>query len=751
MTLLINYWTLSSFSITVLSSPFWPSLPDWKWSIVSIMCVIASIKHRRLRPFFGISLAVFTVLIEGHQLQQHQNIIFKHGVDITINARIDSFFKQIRHGYEGTVLVSTINGQRLSFFEQPAIRLVSPAPLKLGDTLQAHVVVKPIYGRKNEHGFDMESHYLVKGWVARGTIKSDRSYVVTSQQSYRQTLYQRTLDYVDQSAVKGPIMALVFGERLFLTKTQWKNYRDSGLSHLIAISGLHIGVMFVVGFYIGKVLSRISPTLLWLPWLVGSILAIGYAWLAGFSIPTQRALAMCLTGALLLVSTNKQPLLKKLLLTMSAVLIFSPFSVLSSSFWLSFYAVAMVIYALSKPKVNRSQFLSALKVQILIVIWMVPMTAVLFSGFSASSVLYNILFIPWFSVVVIPFTFLALFFTMMDIGLAAWSWQVVEFVLMPVHWSSGYASFSWLSLSRFQVGMFVGVFTFAFIGTYLNQQARVLVGGILICAVFYEWDQPNHSNQWRVDVLDVGHGLAVLIEKEGRAVVYDTGNRWEDGSIAESLIIPTLKRRGINQLDGLILSHLDADHAGGRGELERHMLPLFKWSPQTLGGYQPCVKGMDWFWQGLKFEVLWPISQVKRAYNPHSCVIRVTDENAAFSLLLTGDIDAMVEWLLIREPKTLPSDVLIVPHHGSRTSSTSKFIENVQAKVAIASLAKGGRWNLPNESVVNRYQEHNSDWLDTGQHGQITVKVIDNMWQVSTIREREGTRWYRQMLRNGVE
>ncbi|OEF07693.1 DNA internalization-related competence protein ComEC/Rec2 [Vibrio genomosp. F10 str. 9ZB36] len=751
MTLLINYWTLSSFSITVLSSPFWPSLPDWKWSIISIMCVIASIKYRRLRPSFGISLAVFTVLIEGHQLQQHQNVIFKHGVDITINARIDSFFKQIRHGYEGTVLVSTINGQRLSFFEQPTIRLVSPMPLKLGDTLQANVIVKPIYGRKNEYGFDIESHYLVKGWVARGTIKSDRSYVVTSQRSYRQTLYQRTLDYVDQSAVKGPIMALVFGERLFLTKTQWQNYRDSGLSHLIAISGLHIGVMFVVGFYIGKVLSRISPSLLWLPWLVGSILAIGYAWLAGFSIPTQRALAMCVTGSLLLVASNRQPLLKKLLITMSIVLVFSPFSVLSSSFWLSFYAVAMVIYTLSQPKVNGSQFLSTLKIQVLIVLWMVPITAVLFSGFSASSVIYNSLFIPWFSVVVIPFTFLALFFTILDIGLADWSWQVVELVLLPVHWSTDYASFSWLSLSRFQVEMFIGVFCFAFIGGYLNHKARILVGGILICAAFYEWDKPKHSNQWRADVLDVGHGLAVLIEKEGRAVVYDTGNRWENGSVAESLIIPILKRRGINQLDGLILSHLDADHAGGREELERQMLPLFKWSPQSLGGYQPCVKGMDWFWQGLRFEVLWPISQVKRAYNPHSCVIRVTDDNASFSLLLTGDIDAMVEWLLIREPKTLVSDVLIVPHHGSRTSSTSKFIENVQAKVAIASLAKGGRWNLPNESVVTRYQEHNSDWLDTGQHGQITVKVIDNMWQVSTIREREGTRWYRQMLRNGVE
>ncbi|MCK6262813.1 DNA internalization-related competence protein ComEC/Rec2 [Vibrio sp. ZSDE26] len=704
------------------------------------------------------------MIIKGHQLQQQQNIIFKSGADITITAQIDSFFKQIRHGYEGTVLLRSINGQSLPYFLQPKIRLVSDYPFQLGDKIEATVFVKAIYGQLNEVGFDIESYYFSQGWLAKASVNHRFPFIVASQYSYRQLLYERTLKKLDHSEVKGPIIALVFGQRNFITPLQWQQYRDSGLIHLIAISGLHIGVMFFVGFCLGKILSRCSSTLIWAPWIIGTGLACGYAWLAGFSIPTCRALIMCILASIFVLSNNRQSPLKKLLITLSIVLLIYPFSGLSSSFWLSFYAVSMLIFILGQPAVThqstekKSNLFTGLKVQLLIVYWMFPITAFLFDGVSLSSLLYNVIFVPWFSFLVVPSIFFALFMTMLDADFSLLCWQLVEYLLLPVQWSSGYASGTWAELSINQVYLVITVCCAMFMGYYLNWQARVWLAVVLLTVVVHNWIQKEDETKWKVDILDVGHGLSILIERNGRAVVYDTGNRWQQGSIAESLLLPLLRKRGIHELDALILSHLDADHAGGRGVIEDTLSPRLKIAPQTLSGYQPCIRGKHWIWQGLKFDILWPEQQVERAYNPHSCVIRVTDEKAQFSLLLTGDIDALVEWILLRTPKELQSDVLIVPHHGSATSSIPQFIESVNPQLAIASLSKGGRWRLPDEKVVQRYNQRGITWLDTGQYGQVTIYIDENlseidknMWQVSAIRQAEGERWYRQMLRNGVE
>ena len=150
-------------------------------------------------------------------------------------------------------------------------------------------------------------------------------------------------------------------------------------------------------------------------------------------------------------------------------------------------------------------------------------------------------------------------------------------------------------------------------------------------------------------------------------------------------------------------------------------------------------------------EFIWPNNAVPRAYNPHSCVVRVTQSNSGQSILLTGDIDALVEWMLIRQPRLLRSDVIIVPHHGSRTSSTTEFIKMVGPDFAIASTAKIGKWQLPAQTVVERYKKSSVAWLDTGSHGQISISYYDSNWQVEPLRKVKGRSWYRQMLRKGVE
>lgn len=181
----------------------------------------------------------------------------------------------------------------------------------------------------------------------------------------------------------------------------------------------------------------------------------------------------------------------------------------------------------------------------------------------------------------------------------------------------------------------------------------------------------------------------------------------------------------------------------------KKMRPQWVRSSHYLSDF-PCIKGQDFEWQGLKMTVLWPPRQVTRAYNPHSCVIRMEDEENQFSFLMTGDIDALAEWILIREPEQLNSDVVLVPHHGSRTSSIEPFVNAVQADAAIASLAKGNQWGMPQPQVVETYRRHLTQWFDTGELGQITLYVEQRRWQIVSRRDTFNA-WYRQMLRNQVE
>lgn len=212
-------------------------------------------------------------------------------------------------------------------------------------------------------------------------------------------------------------------------------------------------------------------------------------------------------------------------------------------------------------------------------------------------------------------------------------------------------------------------------------------------------------------------------------------------------------------LDTIIISHFDSDHAGGVDEsLAYYPNANLITSQQRVRATQPvlpCIRGEHWRWHGLTFEVLWPPQMVRRAYNPHSCVVRISSAEQKDSVLLTGDIEAIAEWMLVREPETLRSEVVIVPHHGSKTSSMSKFVSAVDADIAIASNAFRGRWNLPNESVRQRYLRQGAVWFDTGQAGQVSGRFSSDCGgqnlHITTMRSVKGEPWYRQMLRKRVE
>ncbi|CAM3740250.1 DNA internalization-related competence protein ComEC/Rec2 [Vibrio aquimaris] len=745
MTLFLNYWTLISFCFLISTAQFWWTAPSWPWVFPCVLILILSIRLKLLKWCVGLLIACLILIIRINCVCYQQEILFQDGPNITINAEVDSFFKQINHGFHGKVTITAINGKSILGPLRPSIWLVSPIFLVSNDKIRAKIKLKPITGYLNDVGFDAEKFALQQGVVGRGSVLADYSYWIINSGSVRFSWYNQVKNSIDSLMSKGVILALTFGIRDELSPEVKRQLKASGLSHLIAISGLHIGIVFGIGWFVGKLLFRMFFRWRSTPMVVAILCSVCYAWLAGFSIPTQRAVIACCFVSVLSMSSNRVPKSYQWLLIFSFLLFLDPFSTASMSLWLTMWAVAVILIFSTQKRTHVSYWKKAVILQSALVVGMMPAIAVFFHGVSLSSFIYNLVFVAWFSFFVVPVSLMAL---ILDIGANItflWSWA--DLSIQPALYAMSFAEETWFALSNEQVTWLCLLFSLWLLAPYLSNYGKILC---LLCllAVLIEW---RVKPIWQVFVLDVGHGLAVVIQQDREAIIYDTGIAWQESSIAEQVITPFLHYHGVRQIKSLILSHSDNDHAGGMTELIDQWRPQQVISSQVLKDGKECLAGQKMTWGALDIEFIWPNNAVPRAYNPHSCVVRVTHSNNGQSILLTGDIDAVVEWILIRQPRLLGSDVIIVPHHGSRTSSTTQFIKMVGPDLAIASTAKAGKWQLPAPRVVERYKQLGVAWLDTGNYGQMSISFYDSSWQVEPLRKVKGRSWYRQMLRKGVE
>jgi len=746
MTLYLYYWTLISFSLLITTSPYWPLLPNIEHLPIALVILGVSTKYRKARGFLGLALAYVVILMHGNVLRYQTETLFQAGQDITIIADVNSLFKPINFGFQGIVVVRSINGEALTRFSRPKIRLSSPVLLKLGERISARVRVKPIYGLMNGIGFDAEQHALTQGITGAGAMDRKQSFFIISQHSVRAQLIDSTKEKTHQLEHQAMVLALMFGVREGISKQNWQNLKQSGLSHLVAISGLHVGIAFGIGWLLGFTLLRVHSLFLHAPILIGLVVALSYAWLAGFSIPTQRAVLMCFLVCTLTQLAGHVPNSLKWLLVLSVLLILAPFSVASPSLWMSMSAVGIIFFYQTKSRSRRTIFGQAIEVQLFLVVMMMPLVIYLFQGLSLGAVVYNLIFVPWFTMVVIPLVFLS-FVCHLFVPWFELPWWVLEHSLKPIDWAMEYSRWTWFDMSNQSLLWLV---TSAAVLTISRFVAKQYVCLIAYCASLslITW---REVPLWRITVIDVGHGLSVMVQQDDRAFIYDTGAAWQTSSIAEQFITPLMIARGISDLDYLAISHFDNDHAGGVKELKERWAPKMTLASQTGYSLTPCIKGRTWQWDGITIEALWPPTTTARAYNPHSCVFKLVHKASPTTLLLAGDIEAIAEWILVRDGQKLDSDILIVPHHGSKTSSIAAFVKAVSPEVAVASLAKGGRWQLPDENVVKRYQQAGAKWMDTGQDGQVMFDIYPDRYQVTALRESKGKTWYRQMLRNGVE
>ncbi len=522
------------------------------------------------------------------------------------------------------------------------------------------------------------------------------------------------------------IQALTIGITNNLTESDWKLFRRTGTIHLLVISGAHIGFVAGFVFFLANYLwSRVPRLCLALPSVnFASICAIlaafSYSLLAGFSVSVQRAFIGCLLvfakNFLQMKFTSWQIWRFALL----ACVIYEPHYVLFPGFFLSFIAVAILFIVSRYYKGNK--FLTTIVLQLACLIGLLPFTLYWFSYASINGFFANLIAIPLVGFVIVP---LALLFLICSLWLnSLWFNNLLTYLIDFLYWYLNYLDKNF----NFNVESYLAIYTalslilMFLLGFLYPIKSLRLSFFSLLCIFILPKANKLQVNEARVDVLDVGQGLAVLIRTANHTLLYDTGGQFYRGKdLGELVISPYLKTLNIKSLDMLVISHPDLDHRGGLPTVEKDfsVKKLVVNSPKYYKRGANCHTFSKWNWDGVTFKFLY-ITQKFRKKNNDSCVLFLQSKNA--KILLTGDIERDAEqYLVMKYSKYLTADYLVVPHHGSKTSSSYEFLQAVKPKYAIFSYGYNNKYHFPDAEVVARYNNLEIKIFNTALQGMITI------------------------------
>ena len=882
-------WWLLTFTLGAILSLFLPIVPDLFYLIVFISLFVLSLSYKPFRSSSGLFLGATWLIFSGWQYQDiwsanqilsselnhHSRVVIGEVVSLPTytatytSPRLDSKHEQvqktkggntqsIKKTYRFNMLVRQIKTNKLNKPFKIRLRWDNPnIALKQGQQLKLNVKIKPAHGLANVGGFSYQAWLFEKNLVATGYVKAYIPYNkrknstqnLDAGASLRQKLYDKYNANLPKHNLSALLLALSFGERSKITPPLWDVLKATGTQHLIAISGLHLGLVATASFFIISGLLSILPmawlyrsfsqnenppariltlNLHYITILLSLAFTLLYAYLADFSLPTLRALLMIFLYWLSKCLHIKINLVRWLLLTVFIIVLSAPLSLISSSFWLSFYAVSMIflvlwrfssLFSLNADSTKTSaihadeisgtlphknthtgntskrtfmvRLLAGLKslfiIQCALTVCLLPLTVLFFQQVSLVGFIANIVAVPTMSLIIIPlclFSVISLPFSeslsglLMELALyfLEWLWQgltyltslpyalislsmsqsflvasvisilIIYLLLLPMNPKQLIKSiikqpmFNFISV-RFWVFFSLFLCSFGFITIYNDQVLELSTIKRLEVNASESNKAANvfSTTSWQVNVLDVGQGLAVIIQRGNKAILYDTGAAFPSGfNMAEAVIIPYLRNQGLKSLDKIIISHSDNDHAGGIKYLQEQLtvnsvianIDKKYFTSTPIQAY--CLQGQNFTWQGLTFTQLWP-QLFKGKDNDDSCVIHVSDGLTSF--LLTGDISKKVEQRLVlldrarikttssQSKSQLKSDVLIVPHHGSKTSSRIEFINQVSPQIAVFSAGYLNRWHMPVAEVVQRYDELGITTYNTATAGMIRFTV----------------------------
>ena len=701
------------------------------------------------------------------------------GQVVSVQGRIDSIPTRTPFGVrflfkpstsqQDAEVQSAVNGGTLpsqisTAWYEDDLPVTGAGALRVGQVWSLPLGLKPPHATQNPGVFDQERYWFandVRGLatvrVNKDTLLEEHPHLLGVETTFWGALQHTrawALQQLDarllgrDEAVTAVLKALTFGDQSEISNAQWVLFQQTGVTHLVSISGVHITMLAMLMAWLTQKIWRRSLVLCaWMPslyaaqWL-GLVVALAYALLAGWALPAQRTVVMLAIWLLLSRLGVASSGVRVLCFALWGVLWFDPFAVLSISFWLSFGAVAWLVLALNggaqgadlspshAEQKGAHRWWSVVGSQLAIGLALLPVTLYFFHQASLLGVLVNLVAIPLVSGVVTPLLLLA---CVLSFGLG-WTWPLVwaHAVL-----SKGLMVLSWLvsvlpngvwggALSWWQV-VALAVLSMALV--IAMRQQRWL--GVSLCAALGaavlampRFDSEIAVGQVRVHVLDIGQGSAVLLQTAHHNWLYDAGPKYgEDADAGARVIVPYLREMAVERLDGMVLSHNDADHTGGAGSVSHavsvhQVLTSMSFERVAEMGVrasqvQLCLTGQAWVVDGVRFSMLSPdeatVQDAQLADNPKSCVMRVDAGSGALSsLLLTGDIDALQEAKLVVSPtggvRDWHADVVLMPHHGSGGSSSAPFIESSSPRWAIAQSGYLNPFHHPHPRVWARYQ-----------------------------------------------
>ncbi len=668
-------------------------------------------------------------------------------------------------------------------------------PVHAGERWQFTVRLKRPHGTVNPNGSDFEAWLLEYRLRATGYVRPNGNNVLLEAlvkspgyviERLREKVRDRFHRALGNAPYAGVLAALAIGDQNSIPASQWQVFTRTGVNHLMSISGLHITMLAGLAFslvYAGW--KRSIRLTLALPTrkaaaIAGVLVALGYALLSGFSVPAQRTVYMLFAvAASLLLSRNIAPS-QILASALTIVLLADPWAVMAPGFWLSFGAVGLIFYITANRLGNMHWIVEYGRVQWAMTIGLIPPMLAMFQQVSLVSPLANAFAIPLVSFVAVPLTLLAIVIPI-D-GILRLAHLVMSMCMAVLEWLDQLPDAVWKQHAPPTWSIAIGMVGVLWCLLPRGFPSRWL-GLLLMLPMFLVLPEAPPPGVLRLTIFDVGQGLSVCVQTHNHALLYDAGPDFPgDGDSGNRIIVPALRAQGISHLDGMILTHDDIDHIGGAPsilqampvewlassfDVNRHLLHSDPASPAptenkksstqspnpSLPIFQNgielrrCIDGQHWEWDGVRFEVLHPSAQSYSrkniSDNDRGCVLLVS--NGRSRVLLAADIEKKSEWRLLQLHKDkLRAALLIVPHHGSATSSSMEFVQAVHPRYAVFTVGYRNHFGHPREKVTQRYRAIGSELFRSDRDGALLVDIDADNFRTEAYRKSHRRYWYVQ-------
>jgi competence protein ComEC len=738
---------LGAAALTVLYGCLRWRAPAWLWCLP---LVVAAFAWTAWRADLGMAARL------PHALEKQDILVTGTVTDLPQAqdgaTRFD--FEIARTAFDGRTV--PVQGHvRLSWY---ASRQHAPPVIDPCTTWRLRVRLKRPHGMVNPGGLDFERSALQKGIIATGYVREDPANVMLRGGACVDGIRARIAQAIaaalpDDVHAARLLRALSVGDERALDEHDWQVVRATGISHLIAISGFHVGLAAVFGALLVRVVWWLLPALalrLARPLAEAAIAfpaALAYGALAGFGLPTTRTLLMIAVVAGWRLLRRGGGFAEGFGLALAAILVVDPLSVLSAGFWLSFAGVALLAWTLARDHGWRGRLKEIGLAPLLMTLALLPLTVWFFGQASLVGPLANLVAVPVVSFLIVPLDLAACAL------LFAWPWagqgllHVCAYLVDALWWLLVQLA-AWRPAMQYLPEASLLAFALACLGAVWllaprGVPARTL-GALLLLPLCWPRNATIADGAFRASVIDVGQGLSVLVRTRGHALVFDTGARYPSGfDLGAAAVVPTLHALGVTRLDRLIISHGDNDHAGGAVAV----LAAYPGTPVSGGeparGPVPmrqCRAGQRWQWDGVDFLMLNPPAPVTVEGNDAGCVLLVTGGGGR--LLLPADTSSKVEPDIVRAIPSGPPLVLIAPHHGSKTSSSRAYLEVLRPRFAVASSGYLNGYHHPATVVAARYASLDIPLLNTPDTGAVRIEFPASAPPRLVARERLRQRHY---------